>query len=155
MTDEKLPEPDIESLSDLKELPLDIFVRDNLTPEIAIGLANILFPEFMEYEDCIFMNHEQDKYFRENFKRWHKGLKGDLGAMERVMNHRHIFEDWLPSLYELNHQNKKYFVSVMKNTWLAALNTQFPSYEFEVSSTYDDHTDDYILTFWQPKNGNP
>jgi hypothetical protein len=148
------PKPDYSDLSDYHAnwaswTDIELFIAQKMTPDLAITFMRILFPEFYLIDDCVFRSEASSGII----EGWKASTKGNLAAIERVINHVHIAEDHrYPFVENLNDQNLKFFAYVLKETWKAALAVQFPDRVFIVNLHHDTEVNDYIITFWQPKH---
>ena len=67
---------------------IEDWIAFQATPELMIGFASILWPEFIEINGGVFL---KDGYSEDSFNNWLNHSKGNLRSVQSVMNHRHAF----------------------------------------------------------------
>jgi hypothetical protein len=119
----------------------------NITPDLAITVTKLFWPDFILYEDGVFL---QNRFRIATHSDWKNQLGADTSAIEKVMNHIHIAQDLLLHPFQdLSYQNIAYFGSVLINTWGAALRINYPDRTFQITGEKDGDFDDFVITFWQ------
>ncbi|MBZ0318556.1 MAG: hypothetical protein K8L91_19235 [Anaerolineae bacterium] len=152
MTD-NFPQPDASELLDYlvwheKGFSLLDFARQNLSPDLAISITKIFWPDFVLDEGRVFRKEAFDV---SNFEKWKQSTNADLIAIQKVMNHIHLASDFLYKTFEnLSYANILYFGTILTHIWKCALETTYPDLQFEVSIEKDLDFDDVVITFWQP-----
>lgn len=96
MTD-NFPQPDVSELLDYliwheKGSSLLDFARQNLSPDLAISITKIFWPDFVLHEGRVF---RKDGFDVPNFEKWKQSTNADLIAIQKVMNHIHLAADFL------------------------------------------------------------
>lgn len=149
------PKPILSELADLAKWVGDnqyymfAYTNRNLTPDLAIAITKVFWPDFVTYEDGVFLAFQFDE---SSYISWKKQFDGDIEAVENMMNHVHLAADLLPRAFnDLSYHNIAYFGGILVNTWKCSLKTQFPDRNFEVTGEKDGQFDDFIITFWQPR----
>lgn len=56
--------------------------------ELAIGYSRLFWPDFTEYEGCIFFSN----FSIDSYRGFMEQCKGDRCCVEALMNHRHVFD---------------------------------------------------------------
>ncbi len=114
----------------------------------AIGYITIFWPEFYEYDGCIFVGNIPDE---KNYVSWLKATKGDKKSVEAVINHVHITD-----LFQVDQLNPtelqiKFIGSKLQDMWLAKAKKEFPSRNISVEFYEGDENDlvEYQVTLFQ------
>ena len=113
-----------------------------------IGYARILWPHFIEHDDCIFREHLDTK----NYQGWLARMKGNKTEVEAVMNHQHIVD-----LFSRSHKERPtrevvcYLGQLMKEIWQAKLDRDFPSRRVKVTFFDLDDILESHITFFQER----
>jgi hypothetical protein len=116
-----------------------------------IGYAQILWPDFVEYDGCIFLGGSLDEA---NYQAWFTQMKGDKGRVEAVMNHRHIVDLFSRSHHEPPTREVIVYIGrVMRDILQAKLNRDFPDRKVRVTFAEGGVEDlvDYQVTFFQER----
>jgi|SRR5579864_54526 len=116
-----------------------------------IGYAQLLWPNFVEYDGCIFMGDEVDE---ENYRAFLKRTKGDKTRVEAVMNHEHILDLFSRSHHEAPTRDVILYIGrLMKDVWQTKLNADFPGRRITVKFLEENVEDlvDYQITFYQER----
>lgn len=115
--------------------------------ELAIGYSSLFWPNFVEFEGCVFCAG----FSEESYRGFMRQCKGDRRKVEAVMNHRHIFDYFSHYQSDATAEQVQYLGRVLKEIWQAKLAADFPRRRFEVR--FDEglfkYLNDYQLTFWQ------
>lgn len=148
------PEPDISELPDYlkwheKGFSLRDYARLNLSPDLAISMTKIFWPDFVLHEGRVFI---KEAFEISNFENWKKTTNGDLIAVQKVMNHVHLADLLYEPFENLSYTNILYFGTILHHIWRYALQTNFPDLDFEVTIEKDGDFDDVVITFWQPNS---
>ncbi len=116
--------------------------------EHAIGYLKVFWPDFYEYDGCIFVNTLPDT---ENYDSWLKETKGNKSSVEALLNHAHIVD-----LFQLGQQLPTqaqiiYLGNKMKEMWLSKAILEFPGKEILVEFYEGDANDlvEYQVTLYQ------
>jgi hypothetical protein len=135
-----------------KGISLDDWANCTATPEQLIGASRILWPEFIEYDGCVF---DAARFGAPNYEAWFKSTKGNRGAIERVVNHVHIVDLFGSDEVQPSYAQVVYLENVIAQMLRAKLALDFPGRHFTVSiasTTEQDDLTDHEVTFWQPAN---
>jgi hypothetical protein len=118
----------------------------------AIGYSSIFWPKFVEIEGCV-VNASTPI---ENLKQWLDDCKGDLHAVEAMVNHLHISDIHHAECEDATPERLKYLGSILKDIYECKLKRDFPAkifrVDFDDNPKNPDHIDDFILTFYQDRN---
>ncbi len=150
---EQNPKPIISELPEYYEwyqqekIDFMTYASNKLTPDLAITVTRLFYPEFILYDEGIFL---ANLFSKNNYHEWKSKLNCDLSAIEKVMNHIHLAQDLLIYPFEnLSYQNIAYFGNILVKTWSLALKDQYPQRVFKVVGGKDGDFDDFVITFWQ------
>jgi hypothetical protein len=113
----------------------------------AIGYATLFWPDFVLYDDCVFLYEPDPEIYQE----WMTGCKGDKSEVERVMNHRHITDMFINSEIEPTKEIIMHLGRLLKDMWQCRLQRDFPERCIKVE-LFDDGNDDlaqYQITVFQ------
>ena len=154
MAEEKIDEldliPDLKGWKDQNEESFTIadWVLFHATPELMVGFSSIFWPEFIEVDGCVFL---KDGYDQDNIDAWAESTKGDMVAVQKVVNHQHIYDLFQnDSVEKLNIQQVKYLSDLLVDMWSAKLKRDFPQLDIDVQ-VCDFDEEDVIATsvsFW-------
>jgi hypothetical protein len=117
--------------------------------DLALGYSLLFWPDFVLYDDCIFINEPDHK----NYESWLSNCKGDKSCVERLMNHRHILDIFLNSEMQPTKEIVRQIGRVLKDMWTCKLKRDFPERNVCVEF-YDDDSDkllDYEITVFQER----
>ena len=120
--------------------------------EHCVAYGALLWPSFIEYEDCVFFDYGSGAAFmRDNYNGFMAHTKGDKSAVEAVMNHKHILDLFPNANPQPSREMILYVGRLLQEVWQAKLNRDFPDRKITVSFP-EEHTDDllqYEITFFQ------
>lgn len=117
----------------------------------AIGYGKLFWPEFIEFDDCVFL---AEGFSKECYYTSMRQGGGNKQAVEEVMNHRHILDlFWVPERQPTREQIV-YLGRLLKEMWTAKLHRDFPARRIVLSFSEEPCGDlvDYIITFFQDVN---
>lgn len=137
--------PELADWNDGEGIDIDSWLGANGNYTQAIAYGNLFWPEFVEYDDCVFHNHFQET----TYQSWLIQTQGDKTAVEKVMNHRHLsdlFYGQATSAAQLIYMGR-----LLRDIWQAKLRRDFPGRHIEVEFYENDVSDleGYQLTFFQ------
>ena len=105
------------------------FLLANVTVGEAAALSLLFWPSFTEYRDCVFLDFLFD---RPGVERWLDELNGDRSAVEKVVNHVHLWDVFAPKS-EVEYVVLSEIAPRIGEMWLGALRREFPEREFVIS----------------------
>ena len=118
---------------------------------LAIGYSAIYWPEFLKYNDCVFI---KSHFTQDNYIKWTKSESVDnFQQIESVINHIHILDlfAW-EKQEEINYDQVIYLGKVLRDIYDLKLKAEFPKRKFIVTfndGLKSDDLNDYQLTFYQ------
>jgi hypothetical protein len=117
--------------------------------EHLVAYSRILWPDFVEHDDCVFRAGVTDEIYSGFMAK----TKGDKTSVEAVMNHRHVLDLFCTADPEPTREVVLYVGRLLRDTWQAKLNRDFPGRKIRVSFP-EDYCEDllqYELTFFQER----
>lgn len=112
------------------------FIMANSTLAEGIALSMIMWPEFVEYRDAVFLKMVFD---RDAIDRWFDSL-GDRGAVESMVNHVHVW-DIFAVRTEAEAAAARFLAGKICEMWSAAIKIRFPGRSFH--ATVDNRPEQY------------
>ena len=124
--------------------------------EIALGLTELFWPPFVEYEEMAFRGSAEDPVDDEaskNLASWANTFNGSGSEVERMVNHEHLVD-----LFEQRHGEAEpdpekliYLGKVVRDMWAAKLKLDFPNRNFNVDLYVSEQSDigEWLITFYQ------
>ena len=109
------------SASQNKKFDAKSYIRSNLTVAEGVALSMIMWPEFIEYRDGVFLGYA---FVSSTVDEWFERLN-TLVAVETVVNHIHVW-DMFPISTDVEEEAAVYFADVLARSWRAALALRFP-----------------------------
>jgi hypothetical protein len=143
--------PELNAWNDGKGIDIDTWISCEGDHKHLIGYARILWPQFIEHEDCIFLG---DEIQVKNYQEWLAHTQGDKARVEKVMNHRHIVDLFSRSHHEPpTREAVLYLGRLMKEIWQTKLTRDFPNRRIAVIFLETGVEDilDYQITFFQER----
>jgi hypothetical protein len=125
--------PEFRAWSERFEPPADtsVYITQNIGITTAMVLSELFFPELTKVRDCILL---LSHYEPSNFDKWWASTAGDRVAVERVINHVHLWD-----LFEPTDEPEKRALEVLSRrvaqAWRCYAEASFPDREFEVTVT--------------------
>lgn len=113
------------------------FMSAHVTVAEAAALADLYWPNFVEYRDCVFLGF---KFDRKSVDEWYVRLQGDVRAIESVVNHVHLWDYFVITL-QSEYEALPALAESIATMWRAAARTAFPDRELEVAMS--DGSGDY------------
>jgi hypothetical protein len=116
--------------------------------EQLIAYGKVLWPEFLEYDDCVFF---ADRFTKDNYRAFMDQTKQNKRAVETVMNHTHIIDICCNAQPRPNRDMILFVGRLLKDIWQAKLSRDFPKRRITVSFP-EEHQDDllqYEVSFFQ------
>ncbi len=116
----------------------------------AIGYLAIFWPDFYEYEGCVFVGSQPSK---SHYKLWLEETKGDKQAVEAMLNHIHISDLFQAMDLSASTEQIKYLGNKMQEMWLSKAKIEFPQKEIVVEFDEGSMADlaDAQVTLFQDK----
>jgi hypothetical protein len=109
------------------------FMMANVTVSEAAVLSTIFWPDFVEFQGCVFLDFKFDE---KGVNNWLDQLKGDLRAVEAVVNQVHLWDVFAPTSPE-EYEVLSQLAGRVSDMWRAAARLAFPDREFQISVTDD------------------
>ena len=118
--------------------------------EHLIAYGHLFWPEFLEYDDCVFFAH---KFSEKNYRAFMEQTKGDTTAVEAVMNHTHILDICCNAQPRANRDMVLFVGRLLKDVWQVKLDRDFPKRRIIVSFPEEFQEDlvQYEVSFLQER----
>lgn len=113
------------------------FLLENVSVAEALAVGGLIWPQFVEYRDGVFLEWAFDAG---NVDTWFETVKGDPRLVESVINHVHLW-DCINTQGQQEESALLDLANLMKVTWQAAARQRFPDRHFtvEVATEEDDY----------------
>ncbi len=126
---------------------LGLYATLHTPPDLIVGMASFFWPTFEIYRGGVFRRNEYSTFLVDH---WYERLEGDIQAVERMVNFRHIADIFRDQCVGWSPTTIAFMGNVIRHTWAMALSVAFPNHEFAVSAEReDDAAEDVVVTFWQ------
>ncbi|WP_157979837.1 hypothetical protein [Kribbella monticola] len=126
------------------EFELRTFLKARVSASDAISVAALLWPEFRDYRDGVFLSSLFDQA---GVDRWFEQYQSAVSAVEASCNHLHLW-DAFSAQTEQDRTALSALGAVMQRTWSSALTSAYSDRRFEVR--FSDEPTEYgpTLTFF-------
>lgn len=114
------------------------YISFNIHPDDVIIISRLLFPKFIEIKNCILYS---EKYDQNNFEDWCRELNNDSVAIEKVINHIHMYDLFAHTNETIKDSSFKEIGKLLQFSWALYLRSEFPSKRIIVD--YFDNEKDY------------
>ena len=111
-----------------------VYVSQEVNIAAVTAMTDLLCPMFIDLEGAILLETSNDLGL---FYSWKRRFNGDLRAVESMLNHRHLW-DQFPSDGGGAEAALEIVAERMAITWKAAAETQFPDRTFTCTVTGDE-----------------
>jgi hypothetical protein len=127
----------------------DEWIRAIGTFEHLVAYSRILWPDFVEHDDCLFFAG----FNTDNYKGFMTQMNGDKTSVEAVMNHRHVSDLFCNANPKPARPVIQYVGRLLRDAWQAKLDREFPDRRILVTFPEDDWEDllQYEVTFFQER----
>ena len=115
--------------------------------EHAIAYGELFWPEFVEFDGCIFFAG----FSEENYRGFMAQTGANKQAVEAMMSHRHVLDLFSQEGPEPTRPQVVYLGRLLKEMWSAKLRRDFPGREVVVNFSEEDCLEllDYEVSFHQ------
>jgi hypothetical protein len=139
-----------------KGIDLESWVGCSGSFSLAVGYTTIFCPNFIEFDDYIFVGNEPlDDQAIKNVRSFESQEGSTPKSVEWVINHLHIADIQYRGCEDISSDKLLLLGSALKETYAARLAYLFPTkpcvVEFYIPDDPDEF-DDYQLSFWQKKH---
>jgi hypothetical protein len=131
-----------------KKDDIDIFsyVSTMCNPEDCLVFCRLLFPDFFVSEGAVILSA---KYDHDAFIVWLAKFNGDARAVEKIMNHTHLYDVFAGCMDEVDDVVFEQLAEVIALSWRLALKEKFPDTNFSVDVSNSDQDYGPTVTFYQ------
>jgi hypothetical protein len=139
--------PELRAWNNGRGIHVEAWVGCTGSFELAVGYSRLFWPDFVEYEGCIFFA----SFSRDSYLGFMKQCNGDRRRVEAVMNHKHVFDYFSHSGGAATKEQIIYLGRVLRDIWRMKLARDFPGRGFIVSFADGPCEEllDYEISFWQ------
>jgi hypothetical protein len=102
---------------------------------LAIAFASLFWPKLIEVDGCVLL---AERYDPETFRQWRDKLGDKREAIERTVNHIHLWDLFDPESDEVPDEQVRVLATTIAHTWRCALNQQFPGRNGDVALAWDE-----------------
>jgi hypothetical protein len=115
------------------------FVSTHASLALALAITRVSWPRFTVVRECVVI---AERYDPTTFEQWWVRLDGDVGAIERVVNHLHLWDLFDDESDDSRvEQAFREMAQLVAASWRCALESAFPGRKFEV--VVSDDPEDY------------
>ena len=142
--------PELKAWNNGAGIDIDSWIGCEGNNEHFIGYARIFWPQFMEYDDCVFF---ADRFTEKNYRAFMEQTKGDKRAVEVVMNHWHIEDMFCRAEPRPTREMILYIGRLLKDIWQTKLARDFPNRSVTVSfpEEYQEDLLNYEISLFQDR----
>ena len=118
---------------------------------LAVGYSSIFWPNFVEFEDYIFM----EGFSEESLREFESEQRTTLESIEEVMNHLHIEDIQHDECKDSTKDKLIVLGNTLKEIYQVKLNLQFPHKPCTVEFYQPEDSEElweYRISFWQKKH---
>ncbi|MFK3774463.1 hypothetical protein [Pseudomonas sp. NPDC089406] len=114
------------------------YVSEVCHPEDCLVFCRLLLPDFTVAKGGVFLS---DKYSEEGVEAWIRHLDGDMRAVERVVNHTHMYDVFACCKDDVEDIIYLQLAEIIAVSWRLVLKQKIPDRDFivNVSNTDQDY----------------
>lgn len=129
---------DIDFWSDNPGASLEDYAQAKLSPEMLLGLMQMMWPAALVHEDRVYLARSFSTDGIEQWKQTDTYRDGGMPAVQAVMNHVHV-SDLFPTVADtVSAENFEFVAQVLGAAWRGRLETAFPNRRFLLEVTGDE-----------------
>lgn len=132
--------------ADRSSINIFSYVSDICNPEDSLLFCKLLFPDFVVVDEAVIL---ESNYDGDIFSAWFEKLDGDVGAVERVMNHTHLYDVFAGCSDEVDDVVFEQLCEIVALAWRLVLRDKFPERLFLVDISNTDQDYGPVVTFSQ------
>ncbi|WP_233473233.1 hypothetical protein [Metapseudomonas otitidis] len=122
------------------------YISDQCNPEDVLLSCRIFFPGFVVVENGVFLERN---YNSDAFLSWLEIFGGDLHAVERMINHTHLYDLFDGCVEEVDDRVFEQLAEVLVFSWKLILENKFPDRRFDVKISNSEQEYGPVVTFCQ------
>lgn len=122
------------------------YINFNIHPEDVLILGYLFFPKFIEFDGCVFF---QDHFSEENYFSWKERLGNDRVAIEKVINHVHVYDVFANFTTKLEDSIFERIGRLLQLSWSIYLRREFPHKRIIVDYSNDENDYGPIVYVYQ------
>lgn len=131
---------------DQSELDEFSYISDVVHPEDALMFCKVLFPDFVFHESGVFL---ESRFTVESFSSWMETCNNDVVAVEKVLNHMHLFDVFGGCRERVDEAIYEQLCRIVAQSWRMVLLSKFPEKKFCVQAIVSDQEYGPVVTFSQ------
>jgi hypothetical protein len=122
------------------------YLHHHCDTELGALFSTLFWPRLVEIDGCVLL---AENFHAENFRRWREHFAGDLGAVEAMVNHTHVYDLFDDGSTHFDLAVHEQVGRALLGCWAARVRAAFPDRTFEFA--YATEPDDYgpTVTFFQ------
>jgi len=134
------------SWGDQSQVDIFSYVSFFCGPEDVLLFCRVLFPDFVVDRGGVFLSRS---FEMDNASSWFETLLGDVRAVERLLNHTHMYDIFSSCSQGVSDEIFLQLADAVAVSWRLVLRDKFPEKNFsvEVSNTEQDYGP--TVTFYQ------
>lgn len=122
------------------------YISDQCNPEDVLLSCRIFFPDFVVVENGVFLERN---YNSDAFLSWLEIFGGDLHAVERMINHTHLYDLFDGCVEDVDDRVFEQLAEVLAFSWKLILENKFPDRRFDVKISNSEQEYGPVVTFCQ------
>lgn len=122
--------------------------------ELAIAMGELFWPEFVEFDDCVFRDYSHKQPDWGWYEKTLRSLDGNRRSVEALRNHVHIWDVFVRKAGESAPTRDQclYLARLLREMWEAKLLFEFPARHVQVVVNENDPEGDFQVTFFQQRD---
>lgn len=122
------------------------YISNMCNPEDVLLSCKLFFPDFVVVRGGVFLG---SKFDGDIFDCWFKQFGGDLQAVEKMINHTHLYDVFDGCSEDVDDRVFAQLSEVVALSWRLVLNNKFPERKFNVDVSNSDQDYGPVVTFYQ------
>ncbi|WP_240915812.1 hypothetical protein [Metapseudomonas otitidis] len=122
------------------------YISDQCNPEDVLLSCRVVFPDFVVVENGVFLERN---YSGDAFLSWLERFGGDLHAVERMINHTHLYDLFDGCVEDVDDRVFEQLAEVLAFSWKLILENKFPDRRFDVKISNSEQEYGPVVTFCQ------
>ncbi|PAU59238.1 hypothetical protein [Pseudomonas sp. PICF141] len=132
--------------ADKNSVDVFAYMSDVCSPEDSLLFCRLLFPDFVVVGEAVIL---ESKYNVDVFASWMQSFEGDIGAVERMLNHTHLYDVFAGCTDKVDDVVFEQLCEIVALSWRLVLKDKFPNRLFSVEVSNSDQDYGPVVTFFQ------
>lgn len=128
------------------DVDISSYMSAMCNPEDCLVFCRLLFPDFFVSQGAVLLDA---KYDHDVFVVWLTKFDGDARAVEKLMNHTHLYDVFSGCTDEVDDIIFEQLAEIIALSWRLALKDKFPDSKFSVDVSNSDQDYGPTVTFYQ------